>query len=462
MKVLFAASEIYPYAKTGGLADVADALPKSLKSSVDIAVVMPLYGFMSKKGLKEFKKIDIDLGGVGYEIKVYMNQKALKHYFIEAPLLSTTANLYGEDGKDYGNNDIRFGIFCKAVASLCEMLSIDILHINDWHTALAALFIKESSVQCKSVFTIHNLAYQGIFPYESLSRLGIDDKYFTMDGLEFYGQMNLLKAGIAFCDTLTTVSPTYAKEILTPDFGCGLDGFLRHHQHKLSGILNGINTEVFNPKKDKYLKYTYDHKSLEKKYENKKAFLKTVRLKDPRKPLFIVLSRLVAQKGIDLLIETLPSILEQKLNLFVLGDGDNELSAELFSLSSEYDNLAFANCYDEKLSHQAYGAADFLIMPSRFEPCGLVQMIAMRYGALPIVHATGGLVDSVFEEDGNCGQGLLFDTYSKKAFLSTIFKALALRKKTDIFKQKRAFNISCDFSFDPSAKEYLKLYESLG
>jgi len=454
MKILFAASEIYPYAKTGGLADVADALPKSLQKECDIFTVMPLYSFIDKECMKVFKQIELDLGGVGYDITFYTLDN---HFFIEAPLLSTTAHLYGDTTGDYASNDLRFGIFCKAIATLCEMLEIDIAHLNDWHTALSALFIQEKGLHTKTLFTIHNLAYQGIFPKESLGRLGIDTRYFTMQTLEYYGNINFLKAGIALSDAMTTVSPTYAQQILTPEFGCGLDGMLRYHQHKLTGILNGINTDVFDPKSDPNLFCNYDANSLEQKYKNKVAFLKHSTLKDPRKPLFVVLSRLVEQKGIDILLGAMPRILEKKLNLFILGEGSSEEVTKLSDFAQKYPNFEFRNCYDEILSHQAYAAADFLLMPSRFEPCGLAQMIAMRYGVIPIVHATGGLRDSVFEKEEQCGRGVRFEKFSKKEFLLAIDRGLLLRSD-DALKH---FNMQCDFSFKKSAQAYLRVYRSL-
>ena len=267
MRVLFCASEIFPFAKTGGLADVASALPKALKDEVEINSVMPLYGFMSKeKFQKESLTFSVSLGGIDYAIELYSTYNdGIKTYFIDAPLLSATQDLYGDEKGDYANNDLRFGIFCAAVVALASTLKIDILHLNDWHSALCALFIKESSLDIKTIFTIHNLAYQGVFEFNALSRLGIDESYFTIDGLEFYGNINFMKAGIAYSDKITTVSPQYAKEILTKEFGCGLEGFLSLHGEKLSGILNGIDSDFFNPKTDAALSFTYDSQSLEKK-----------------------------------------------------------------------------------------------------------------------------------------------------------------------------------------------------
>lgn len=462
MKVLFVSSEIFPYAKSGGLADVADALPNILKNSIDISRIMPLYGFMDKDELEYARSYKISFGGIDYKINLYIQEcNGLKTYFIEAPLLSATQNLYCDKDGDYTNNDLRFGIFCMAVIDLSLTLKIDILHLNDWHTALCSLLIKERSLKIKTIFTIHNLAYQGIFGKNSLQRLGIDKKYFTMDGLEFYSKVNFLKAGIAYSDHVTTVSPTYAKEILTKEFGCGLEGFLSYHKGKLSGILNGINDDIFDPKQDAALHFRYDKNSIEDKYKNKVGFLKNSKLKDPRRPLFIMVARLVEQKGIDLLIDSLKILLDKKINLFVLGEGVVEFSKKLTQFSKEYDNFEFLDSYDEALSHQIYAAADFLLMPSKFEPCGLNQMIAMRYGTIPIVHAVGGLKDSVHEGVMKCGSGIVFKKQNKKDFISAVDRALKLKKENNTFRSIIEFNMDCDFSFKPSALEYLELYKSL-
>ncbi|MDD2357629.1 MAG: glycogen/starch synthase [Thiovulaceae bacterium] len=459
MKILFASSEIFPYAKSGGLADVADALPRALSSYTELYRVIPLYGFMSKKDLQLSQSFEVSLGNKKYKINLYTKlQNTLNLFFLEAPLLSETQNLYCDKEGDYVDNDLRFAIFCKAVVALAVNLHVDILHLNDWHTSLCALFAKEQKLALKTVLTIHNLAYQGIFEKETLARLGISEKYFTMDSLEFYGKVNFLKAGIAYSDAVTTVSPSYAKEILTSEFGCGLEGFLTHHKAKLSGILNGINEVVFDPRSDKIIYTSYEN--IEGKYQNKVALLKTSKLKDPRKPLFVMITRLVEQKGIDLVLESMEKLLQNKLNLFIIGEGEARFTEQLQTLCLKHENFEFFNGYDEVLSHQLYAAADFLLMPSRFEPCGLNQMIAMRYGTIPIVHATGGLKDSVHEDRSKCGQGILFNKQSKQAFLLALKRALMLKKERKQFEALVSFNMQCDFSFEQSALAYLKIYES--
>ena len=462
MNILFASSEIFPHAKSGGLADVSAALPHAIKEFENISRVMPLYGFMGMKGLMEVDSFEFSLSGITYDVEVYKKTKnKITTYFIKAPLLSQTQNLYGDENGDYGNNDLRFAIFSMAIVKLALRLKIDILHLNDWHVALVALYVKDENLNIKTVFSIHNLAYQGIFDVDSLSRIGVDSKYFHIDALEFYGKVNFLKAGIAFCDALTTVSPTYAKEILTKEFGCGLDGFLKVHKSKLSGILNGIDTTLFNPKTDKYLVCHFDTKSLKDKHKNKVDFIKRSTLKDPRKPLFVMITRLVEQKGVELVLDLFDKLLENKINLFILGEGDEIISQKFEKLSNRYNNFEFFRGYDEGLSHMAYASADFLLMPSRFEPCGLNQFIAMRYGTIPVIHSVGGLKDSVFEDSVACGNGVVFEDFTKKEFLSAIERALKLKKDKKRFDDIKVLNMRCDFSFNKSALEYLKIYKEI-
>jgi len=462
MKILFSASEIYPYAKSGGLADVADAFVDILSKYQNIERVMPFYSFMDKKGLKSYANFTINLSNIDYEIEVLseINNKIVT-YFINAPLLSTTKNIYGDNGEDYTNNDLRFAIFSKAIVRLAVLLKVDILHLNDWHTALASFFIKDKGLDIKTVLTIHNLAYQGIFTKNSLDIVGIGHKYFTKNGLEFYGKVNFLKAGIAYSDIITTVSPNYAKEILTKEFGCGLDGFLNYHKSKLFGILNGINESVFKASTDKSLYANYDEKTLKNKHKNKVEFIKKSTLKDPRILLFIMITRLVEQKGMELLIESLNDLLVKRINLFLIGEGSVEICEKLHNLSAKYSNFEFFEGYDESLSHKTYASADFLLMPSSFEPCGLNQFIAMKYATMPIVHAVGGLKDSVHEDVNSCGVGIVYEKQTKKEFLLAIDRALKLKKNSKKFNNMLIQNMKCDFSFKASSQEYIKLYTQL-
>ncbi|MEA1919365.1 MAG: glycogen synthase [Campylobacterota bacterium] len=458
MKTLFASSEIFPFAKTGGLADVAQALPQALSSHIDVVCVMPLYGFMDRSHFSQASlNFNITLAGITYPIDIYTTQNQdVKTYLVDAPLLSTTQVLYSDT-----NDDLRFGIFCMAIVELALHVKVDLIHLNDWHTALVALFIKERALSIKTLFSIHNLAYQGIFEHTSLERLGIDNRYFTMDALEFYGSINFMKAGIAFSDAVTTVSPQYAKEILTEQFGCGLEGFLRHHADKLSGILNGIDTTHFDPQNDRALIENYSSKNIEAKYQNKKALLKETALKDPRKPLFVMISRLVGQKGFDLLLQAIKPMLKKRLNLLLLVDGESHYKEPLENIASSHENFTLLSGYDEARSRRIYSGSDFLLMPSLFEPCGLNQMIAMRYGSVPVVHSVGGLFDSVHEDDVKCGQGVVFSKPTKKDFLDAIERALKLKSNTKQMKEIINFNMQCDFSFESQIQTYIKLYKDI-
>ncbi len=456
MKTLFASSEIFPFAKSGGLADVANALPKALNKNIDIISVMPFYGFMDISNFQKTDiKFDINLGGINYDIEILSSQNQdVLTYFIKAPLLSNTKNLYGDDTA-YANNDMRFGIFSKAISHLAIILHVEIVHLNDWHCALSAFWLKDTKI--KTIFTIHNLAYQGIFAKHTLDRLGIDEKHFNYKDLEFYGNCNFMKAGIRYSDAITTVSPTYAKEILTPKFGCGLDGFLRVYKDKLSGILNGIDTEIFNPKTDNTIFKKFDKNSLSLKQINKKALFKKTKLNNAKIPLFVMISRLVEQKGFDIILASIDDLAKKELNLLLLVDGESRYKAPLIEYAKKYKNFELIFGYDENLSHQIYASADFLLMPSLFEPCGLNQMIAMDYGTIPIVHSVGGLKDSVHENSKKCGQGIVFSKPTKKAFMLAIDRALKLKNRELIQK----FNMQCDFSFDKSALKYIKLYKKV-
>ena len=465
MRVLFASSEIYPYAKSGGLADISAAFVEALSQKpLELFTVMPLYGFMATKGLKKLREFVVAFGEQKYPIEIYAKtHKKSLIYFIKAPCLSDTDTMYGDTEGDYANNDLRFALFGAALAHLAVEEKVDLLHLNDWHCALAPLYLQEKKSAIKTVLTIHNLAYQGVFAKESLAKIGLDEKrYFHTDLLEFYGKINYLKAGIALSDVVTTVSKSYAEEIQTPEFGSGLDGFLKHYNKKLKGILNGIDTKEFNPKNDKALLFHYDAQSLEKKYLNKKELLQQYKLKDPRKPLLVMVSRLVEQKGFDLLLDLLPKLLEERLHLFIIGEGMSLYEQKLQSLSEQYANFVFVKGYDEKLSRQVYASGDFFLMPSRFEPCGLSQFIAMRYGTLPIVHSVGGLRDSVHEEEGlGCGRGFIFTAFKPEAFFDALMRALELRKNKKDFVALQKEVMECDLSLEKSVLEYMDIYKSL-
>jgi len=468
-KLLFAASEVYPFAKSGGLADVAHSLPRALCSAYDVDVIMPLYAFVDRKvfGIKATgESFDVVMGGIVYPVELYTcHYQGLDYTFIYSALLCDREYLYGPPESGYEDNAVRFGLFNYALRVLLKREQYDIAHLNDWQCALLPLLLSEDkTIQTKTVFTIHNLAYQGTFEKAILKTLGIDERHFTMDGLEFYTQVNFMKAGIAYANAITTVSPNYAKEILTSEFGCGLEGFLQQHSHKLYGIVNGIDTEHFSPSTDTMLHSPYA--DLRVKAVNKRAYLKEIKFKGSNKPLFIFIGRFAWQKGMELFIESLPKIASQKCNIAILGEGEEKYHDALKAISRKYPNIHLEFGYDESLSHRMYAAGDFLVMPSLFEPCGLAQMIAMHYGQMPVVHHVGGLADTVhhykdFDVKTGNGYGIVFSKPSASALLTAIDQALDVYETKTHYNKIVKHNMLCDFSWQESAESYFKLYKTI-
>jgi len=468
-RLLFAASEVYPFAKSGGLADVAHSLPRALSSDYEVSVVMPLYRFVERERYDIVlldEGLDISMGGIDYPVELYgCMYEGVAYRFIYSPLLSDRDYLYGPPDSGYEDNALRFGIFSYAVTALLRRQSFAVVHLNDWQSALVALLVKkEKKIRTRVLYTIHNLAYQGTFEKNALLQLGIDEKYFTMEGVEFYGKLNLMKAGIAYADRITTVSPTYAKEILTPEFGCGLEGFLHRHRRKLSGIVNGIDRGHFSPSNDGALVEPYSDPS--GKAVNKKAYLEEAGLSGDTKPLFVFIGRFTWQKGMELLIETLPKIAALECNIAILGEGETVYHEALEAIAEEHANVYFHFGYNEALSHRMYAAADFLLMPSLFEPCGLNQLIAMSYGAIPVVHRVGGLADTVNQEKGfdpvtAKGYGILFSRATGRSFCAAVAHAIGLSDDRERFRRISKHNMGCDFSWQESAKAYRELYRMM-
>ncbi|ADR33930.1 glycogen/starch synthase, ADP-glucose type [Sulfuricurvum kujiense DSM 16994] len=467
-RLLFASSEVYPFVKTGGLADVSHSLPKALNEMYDVSVVLPLYSQIdrSRFSLTLLNTFEIMMGGVSYTIELHgTSYEGVEYRFIYAPILCDRDYLYGPPESGYEDNGIRFGLFSHAITQLLRIDSYAIAHLNDWQCALAALFVKEDpSVKTKIVYTIHNLAYQGVFPPSVMGQIGLNERYFTMDALEFYDQVNFMKAGIAYADAVTTVSPTYAKEILTAEFGCGLEGFLHLHRRKLRGIVNGIDSDHFSPSTDKALVAPY--KTLKGKKASKNDLLKQFGLKGAAKPLLVFIGRFTHQKGMDVLIETLPKIAELECNIALLGEGEEAHFESLEKIAKEYKNVSLQFGYDESIAHRMYAAADFLLMPSLFEPCGLNQMIAFAYGAVPVVNKVGGLADTVkkfesYDAESPSGFGIVFTSATPKTFFT------AVKKGCDLYADKKHFesivnhNMKCNYSWSESAKAYDSIYKKL-
>ena len=467
MKTLFAAAEIFPFSKTGGLADMAHALPKALaEEGAEVAAVTPLYRFVDKERygiVPTGRGFDIELDGQSHRVEIFgCIHDGVEHLFLYNELLCDREHPYGPPGGEYHDNDLRFAIFCHALVGLAREAKVRVLHLNDWHTALAAPLARDAGLSCKIVYTIHNLAYQGIFPYESLRRIGVSDRHFTMEAMEFWGQVNWMKGGIAYADAVTTVSPSYAVEIQTTPYGCGLEGFLRNHAKKLTGILNGIDTNLYDPAADPSIPCRFDAENPDGKNLCKKGYLDEIDIHEYEKPLFIFIGRFVTQKGIDLIAETADRLCNLPLTLSILGEGEQRWHEMLEVAAKRNDNLHLRFGYDEALSHRMYAAADFLLMPSRFEPCGLNQMIAMRYGTLPVVRRIGGLRDTVHETgSGICGEGIGFDDSASESLVEAVERAMVLYDRKSAMKRARRFDMKCDFSIRRCARKYLELYRSL-
>lgn len=470
MKVVFLSSEIYPFAKTGGLADVAGALSKKIaQQGLKVFAFIPLYKSVDTN-MFDIRKIDrtitVQVGGRSYTFEVYKRIDGATYFFLKNDELFGRDFLYGTPDGDYPDNDVRFGAFCYAVMEFVkqEDMKPDIIHVNDWQTSLIPVltYYKYGWHDVRTVLTIHNLAYQGIFDKFSINRLNLGWDIFHMEALEYYDQVNLLKGGIVFSSAITTVSPTYAKEITTPQYGHGLDGVLRKYREKLYGILNGIDYEVWNPETDRYIYKNYCVYTADKKKENKVMFLQDTNLKGQNKPLFIFIGRFAQQKGVDLIMSSIEDLSKRDANFAILGSGDRSYNDFFGSIQGRYQNIYIRIGYDEPLSRKMYAAADFLLMPSLFEPCGLNQMIAMRYGTLVVARATGGLKDTVVDVSNSGGFGILFENYDRDNFLSAVDRAINLYYNNPMkFVELQKNVMTFDFSLDNQASKYIKLYEAL-
>lgn len=475
MNILFAASEIFPYAKTGGLADVAYALPETLREEGEkVYTVMPLYNQIDRDKYNIIYgglTFDYWLMGVRHQFDVFYKEDNPDEIFIYNPILCNRWGLYHDSYGAYGDNGLRFGLFSYSILEVMirMKLEIDVVHVNDWQTALVPLLMKTRyHLSQKTVLTIHNLAFQGIFPKKVMNELELDwDRCFKFNGLEYFDNVNFLKAGIFYSDYVTTVSKTYAHEIQTARFGETLDDTLRINSYKLRGIVNGISTEVFDPKKDEFIEKNFSIEKYEGKLENKKLLYKELNLKEEERPLFVFIGRFTHQKGVDLILDAMNLFRSYEANFVILGSGEDMYNETFENLIGSYENIHIKIGYDEAFSRRLYASADFLLMPSIFEPCGLNQMICMKYGVLPIVSKTGGLKDTVEDytdvyeiEKSSLGLGITFDEYNLFWFNHAIAKALALYSNRSKFEKISKHNMGVDNSWKHSAKEYLNLYKA--
>lgn len=477
MNILLASSEVYPYSKTGGLADMVSALAKTLAhTGHEARVVTPLYRGIKAKYpdmRREDWWFDLPLGTrrVSAELYSLEAEKNLTIYFIQQPEFYDRAGFYMENNVGYPDNAERFIFFSKCVAHLARYLPWrpDVVHVHDWQVGFVpALILNQQANEGwgnppPTCLTIHNLAYQGDFPAESFALTNLPREFFTIETSEYFGKVNCLKAGIALADVITTVSPRYAREILTEEYGCGLDGFLRKRQNRLAGILNGVDYEEWNPEKDSFLKAPYSATNLTEKTINKHELQKELGLPVTDAPLFGTITRLAEQKGVDIQLAALEEMLNAEMQFVLLGSGSPAYEHGYHELARRFPNkVAVRFGYSESLSHRIEAGCDFYLMPSRYEPSGLNQMYSLRYGTVPVVRATGGLDDSVtdFAENKANANGIKFSEYSARALARAIRKALALYEQPELLRRCQKNAMKTDFSWERTIGEYLKVYES--
>ena len=469
-RILMVAPEATPFAKTGGLADVIGALPAALHAAgEDVAVVMPWYRGVRLAGSPKeaFRDLRVFIGPREYRVNIFETvERGVTFYLVSCPPLFDRAGLYGERSVDYPDNHIRFGVFCRAALDVARHLFLpDILHCHDWQSALAPIYLRyaftgdPTFLGMRVLFTIHNLGYQGLFPPEALHDLGLGDDIFQPNVLEFFGRVNLLMGGLHFSDAINTVSRGYAREIQTPEFGFGLDAFLRARAGRLSGILNGVDYQEWSPQMDVNIARNYSAADLQGKSVCKRALLEQLHLPpgDLTKPVIGMVSRMVNQKGFDLLAEAADDLLAEDILLAVLGSGEPAYEKLFRDLAAAHPGKVGVQIgYDNALAHRIEAGADMFLMPSYYEPCGLNQIYSLRYGTVPIVRAVGGLEDTIDDTTG-----FKFDDYTGTALLAAVRHALDVFADRPRWREMMRRGMRQDFSWDYAASQYAALYRSL-
>ncbi|MEO8219090.1 MAG: glycogen synthase GlgA [Acidobacteriota bacterium] len=482
MNIAFVTAEVSPFAKTGGLGDVSGALPKALAElGHDVAVFTPFYRearqHFAKAGREPeviVDRLELTWDSWQYDIRILAStlpRSAVPIYFFENDYLYNRESIYAYRWDGVDDQLERYAVLCRAAIRTCELLSIrpDIFHSHDWHTAALPIYLHsglravENFTGTASVFTIHNLNYQGRAPASHFYALGLHERYGREDALDYYGSVLPMKAGIIFADEVTTVSPTYAREIQTPQFGAGLDGLLRSQAGKLTGILNGIDTREWDPATDRHIVSPYDADSLEEKIRCKETLsLEAGFHFDPDRPLLGVVSRLVGQKGFDVLLPMVASILASGAQMVLLGSGETDLENGFRQLSHRYPHHFRAWIqFDNALAHRITAGCDIFVMPSRYEPCGLNQMYALRYGTLPLVHMTGGLADTVVPLHGDnldTANGFGFWELEPEHLFDTIEHAMHWFGNQEVWSQMQRNGMERDFSWASSARRYEEVY----
>ena len=483
-----AASEGVPYAKTGGLADVVTALAMELlRLGHHVTLLLPGYrGQAAQNARRVIMRFSISVAGRNAEVSVEEEvlpvteaSHPLRVFLVRYDPYFDRPGLYQEDHHDYPDNLDRFTLFCRAVLHVLRTLTklhgetVDVLHLHDWQTALCSVYLKvlpdeyDGLQKIKTLLTVHNLAYQGIFPAEEFDKTGFPPALFSPSALEFYGSINCLKGGIIYSDAVSTVSPTYAKEIITPEYGCGLEGVLSGRIDGVRGITNGIDTITWDPEHDSYLPARYTTADLTGKHVCKRALQNEFGLPNLEVPVLGVIGRLTFQKGFDLLLEIIPELMVLDLQIVFLGVGEYDLEQQLKTVQSEYPGkIGVHSGFDEGVAHRIEAGANMLIMPSRYEPCGLSQLYSLRYGTVPIVRRTGGLADTVVSYrpssiKSKSATGFQFIDASSDALLCTVMLALHVYQDDDTWSSIIKSGMSTDLSWKRSAGQYTILYRAI-
>lgn len=489
LNIVMAASEAVPYAKTGGLADVVGALPRYLiRLGHRVTLILPGYrSLVAGRGSRPpIAQCLIPAGGRSVTVTLEEERVPLEDGCDPLRVLAVRydpyfdrSGLYQDNQGDYPDNLERFTLFCRAVLEFLRMLvvergePVDVLHLHDWQTALCAVYLKalpqarKGLERLKTLLTLHNLGYQGVFPGEQFDRTGLPPALYAPGGLEFYGSVNCLKGGIVFADAVSTVSPTYAKEIATKEFGFGLEGVLADRVEGVPGIINGIDTTVWNPETDPYLPARYSQADVSGKRECKRALQRELGLPGGDGPLLAVIGRLTPQKGFDLLDEIIPELMTLDVQLAILGTGDRRMEQRFLEAKAQYpDRIGVSVGFDEGLAHRIEAGADMLVMPSRYEPCGLSQLYSLRYGTVPIVRRTGGLADTVVPYKpstvrSRVATGFHFLDPSPEALLSAIVLALHVYRESGTWRSLQQAGMQTNVSWERAAKRYEQLYRTV-
>ena len=479
LKVLFVASEAHPLIKTGGLGDVAGSLPAALQAQgCDVRLLLPGYRTALERAGSVESVAQIALPQIAADVRLLESRlpgTGVKTWLADYPPAYDRAGGPYLDplGHPWADNAERFALLARVAAAIALgeagiSWRPDVVHANDWQTGLTPVFMMDAPRRPATVFTIHNLAYQGLFDRTMLARLGLPASLWTLHSLEFHGQVSFIKGGLVYGDMLSTVSPTYAREIQTPALGFGLDGLLRHRTERLVGILNGIDDREWDPACDPRITRNYDIGRIGDKRDNKRALqIENGLVPDPKAPLIGMVSRLVRQKGIDLALDAVPYLMQEQAQIIFLGSGEQGYENALTALAARYPGrMAVRLGYDETAAHRIESGADMFLMPSRFEPCGLNQMYSQRYGTPPVVHRTGGLADTVTDTtsrtlaDGSA-TGFMFDEATPAASLAAVRRALDYYHSPRQWSQVKKNAMARDFSWEASARQYQTLYQSI-